>query len=83
MDPLVPDLGTTPPYQMLGAGTRLRSRSETALTRLELAELLLAQYPDEKAEAAEHLDFAIGELREMKMQPALERALKRREILEV
>jgi len=44
--------------------------------------LLLAHYPEEKAEALEHLDFAISELREMKMQPALERALKQRENLE-
>ena len=59
----------------------LRHRPEIALTRLELAELLLDHYPDERAEAMEHLDFAIGELRDMKMQPALERALSRREIL--
>ncbi len=65
--------------KLLGAGTRLRFRPEIALTRLQLAELLLAHYPDEKAVALEHLDFAIGELREMKMQPALERALKHRE----
>ena len=38
-------------------------------------------YPDEKPEALEHLDFAINEFREMKMQPALERALKHKEIL--
>ena len=61
--------------------TRLRFRPEIALTRLELAELLLEQYPDEKAEALKHLDFAISELREMKVQPALERALKQREAL--
>ena len=53
-----------------------------ALTRLELAELLLDHYPHDRAEALEHLDFAIGELRDMKMQPAPERALSRREILE-
>jgi len=29
----------------------------------------------------EHLDFAINEFREMKMQPSLERALKHKEIL--
>jgi hypothetical protein len=54
-----------------------RERQAFALTRLELAELLLAHYPDEKAEALEYLDFTISELREMKMQPALERALRR------
>ena len=62
--------------------TGLRFRAEIALTRLELAELLLAHYPDDKAEAMEHLDFAISELREMKMQPTLEHALKHREVLE-
>ena len=29
----------------------------------------------------EHLDFAIGEFRDMKMQPSLERAVRHREIL--
>jgi uncharacterized protein (DUF924 family) len=46
-----------------------------------LAELLLEQYPQEKSEAMAHLDFAIGEFREMKMQPSLERALRHKEIL--
>ena len=67
--------------QAMDLATKLRFRPEMALTRLQLAELLLAHYPDEKAEAFEHLDFAIGELREMKMQPALECALKQRETL--
>jgi len=34
-----------------------------------------------RAEALAHLDFAIGELRAMKMQPALERALRHKEVL--
>lgn len=38
-------------------------------------------YPEEKLEALQHLDFAIAEFREMKMQPSLERALKHKEIL--
>jgi len=42
---------------------------------------LLKHYPDEKKEALEHLDFAIKEFREMKMQPSLERALRRKDIL--
>jgi hypothetical protein len=67
--------------EAMDMATRLRFRPEIALTRLELAELLLEHYPDEKAEAREHLDFAIREFREMKMQPSLERALKQREIL--
>ena len=32
-------------------------------------------------EPMEHLDFAITEFREMKMQPSLERALRHKEIL--
>ena len=67
--------------QALEAAGKIRFRPEIALTRLELAELLLDHYPDERAEALDHLDFAITELRDMKMQPALERALSRREIL--
>lgn len=47
-----------------------------------LTELLLEHYPDEKKEALEHLDFAIKEFRDMKMQPSLERALRHKEILE-
>ncbi len=56
-------------------------RPEIALTRLQLAELLLEHYPDERADAIEHLDFAIGEFQEMKMQPSLEQALRHRELL--
>ena len=65
----------------MGTATGLAFRPEIALTRLQLAELLLEHYPGPKAEALEHLDFAIGEFREMKMQPSLERALKQRENL--
>ncbi len=61
--------------------TDTRFRPEIALTRLGLAELLLEHYPEEKPEALEHLDFTIGEFREMKMQPSLERALKHKDIL--
>jgi tetratricopeptide (TPR) repeat protein len=61
--------------------TEMRFRPELALTRLQLAELLLEHYPKEKKEALEHLDFAIKEFREMKMQPSLERALRHKEIL--
>ncbi len=52
-----------------------------ALSRLQLAELLLEHYPSERKEALEHLDFAIKEFREMKMQPSLERALRHKDIL--
>jgi tetratricopeptide (TPR) repeat protein len=61
--------------------SEMRFRPELALTRLQLAELLLEHYPDEKKDALEHLDFAIKEFREMKMQPSLERALRHKEIL--
>ena len=61
--------------------TEMRFRPELALSRLQLAELLLERYPDEKKEALEHLDFAIREFREMKMQPSLERALRHKDIL--
>jgi len=61
--------------------TEIRFRPELALTRLQLAELLLEHYPKEKSEALEHLDFAINEFREMKMQPSLERALRHKDIL--
>jgi tetratricopeptide (TPR) repeat protein len=67
--------------EAMDMATRLRFRPEIALIRLQLAELLLEHYPDEKAQALEHLDFAIGEFREMKMEPTLERALKQRETL--
>jgi tetratricopeptide (TPR) repeat protein len=61
--------------------TEIRFRPELALTRLQLAELLLEHYPKERAEALEHLDFAIAEFQDMKMQPSLERALRHKEIL--
>jgi tetratricopeptide (TPR) repeat protein len=62
--------------------TEMRFRPELALTRLELAELLLEHYTKERTEAVEHLDFAINEFRDMKMQPSLERALRHKDILE-
>jgi len=61
--------------------TEMKFRPELALTRLQLAELLLERYPKERAEALEHLDFAISEFRDMKMRPWLERALRHKEIL--
>ncbi len=60
---------------------RIRCRPAIALTRLQLAELLLAHYPDKGTEAQEHLDFAIAEFREMKMRPSLERALRHKGLL--
>jgi len=60
---------------------RMRLRPEKALTALGLAELLLGGSDAEQAEAQPHLDFAIAELQEMKMQPALERALANKGLL--
>ena len=67
--------------QAIDVCTRARCRPELALSRLQLAELLLEHYPDERATAIEHLDFAIAEFRDMKMQPSLERALSHRRLL--
>jgi tetratricopeptide (TPR) repeat protein len=61
--------------------TEMRFRPELALTRLQLAELLLEHHPNERAEALEHLDFAIKEFQDMRMQPSLERALRHKDIL--
>ena len=60
--------------------TGMNLRPELALTRLQLAELLFEHYPRERAEALEHLEFAITEFQEMKMQPSLERALRQKEM---
>jgi hypothetical protein len=56
-------------------------RPEQALVHLETAELLLDAFPERRDEAIAHLDAAIPELRDMRMRPALERALGRRELL--
>jgi tetratricopeptide (TPR) repeat protein len=64
--------------------TKIRFRPEVALTRFELAKLLLFEAKDAstdqattlRSEAQAHLDFAISEFEAMKMQPALERALR-------
>jgi tetratricopeptide (TPR) repeat protein len=61
--------------------TEMPFRPELALTHLQLAELLLDHYPNEKKEAVEHLYFCIKEFREMKMQPSLDRALRHKVIL--
>ena len=61
--------------------TEMPFRPELALSKLQLAELLFEHYPDEKKEALEHIDFAIKEFREMKMQPSLERVLRHKDIL--
>jgi tetratricopeptide (TPR) repeat protein len=59
--------------QALESATRVEFRPELALTRVELAEVLLQEA--DHAGALEQLDAAIPALREMGMRPALERAL--------
>jgi DNA-binding NarL/FixJ family response regulator len=62
--------------QALEAAHKIRFRPELALTHLRLAELLLEDADDTtRSEGQQHLDVALPELRDMKMQPGLERAL--------
>jgi ATP/maltotriose-dependent transcriptional regulator MalT len=64
----------------LESAGKIRFRPELALTHVSLAELLLHDGDETaRSEALEHLDLAIPELRDMKMQPGLERALALRE----
>jgi hypothetical protein len=55
--------------------------SRTCFTHLQFAELLLEHYPDKNEKVLEHLDFAIKEFQEMKMQASLGRALRHKDIL--
>jgi serine/threonine protein kinase len=68
--------------EALDACTRMRLRPEKALTALGLAELLLGGDESEQTEARSHLDLALAELAELKMQPSLERALGLKALLE-
>jgi DNA-binding CsgD family transcriptional regulator/tetratricopeptide (TPR) repeat protein len=62
--------------QALEAAGKIRFRPELALTHLRLAELLLEEAGDiARSAALTHLNTAIPELRDMKMQPALKWAL--------
>lgn len=61
--------------QALAGAERIGFRSEAALCRLQLADVLLAEGDGQHAEARRQLDAAIAELRELTMRPALERAL--------
>jgi DNA-binding CsgD family transcriptional regulator len=62
--------------QALDVCSRARCRPELALTRLALAELLLAEFPDDQAMAVEQLRMAISEFDSMHVQPSLTRALE-------
>jgi DNA-binding NarL/FixJ family response regulator len=62
--------------QALDSTNKIRFRPELAMTHISLAELLLQEAEGAaRSEALAHLDLAIPELQDMKMQPALERAL--------
>jgi DNA-binding CsgD family transcriptional regulator len=65
--------------QAIGICEKVRFRPELALTRLDLAELLLVHYPDERKEALAHLEFSMDEFGAMHMQPYLARASELRE----
>jgi DNA-binding CsgD family transcriptional regulator len=65
--------------QALQSAHKIGFRPELALTHLSMAEGLLQGDDPLRSEPLEHLDIAIPELRDMKMQPALEHALALRE----
>jgi ATP/maltotriose-dependent transcriptional regulator MalT len=68
--------------QALESAGKIRFRPELAWTHLRFAELLQYEVDDAtRSDALEHLDVAIPELRDMHMQPGLERALALRETL--
>jgi ATP/maltotriose-dependent transcriptional regulator MalT len=56
------------------ATTKIGFRPEVALSRVQLARILIEHFPLERDSALMHLDLAIGELESMEMQPALEEA---------
>jgi DNA-binding CsgD family transcriptional regulator len=62
--------------QALEVAGKIRCRPELALTHLRLAEMLFQETDDAaRSEALAYLDTVIPELRDMNMQPALQRAL--------
>ena len=73
---LVPDSGATPSSPMLAAGTRLRFRPETAPHPAWTCRVAPGALSGREGRGAGASRFRHRELREMKMQPALERALK-------
>jgi DNA-binding CsgD family transcriptional regulator len=59
--------------QALYAANKIRFRPELALTHLRFAELLVVER--DGSEARQHLEAALSEFTDMKMQPALQRGL--------
>lgn len=68
--------------QALEVAGRVRFRPEIALIHLQMAELLLEDRAEARAEALAHLEFATAEFREMKMGPALGRAIRLAQVAE-
>jgi DNA-binding CsgD family transcriptional regulator len=64
--------------QALDAAGRVFFRPEIALIHLQLGELLLKHFGDERSAALAHLDFATTEFESMRMTPALNQALRLR-----
>ena len=62
--------------QALDVCTQVQFRPELALVRLDLAELLLEDFVEERAHALELLSIATAEFRDMHMQPSLDRAVR-------
>jgi DNA-binding CsgD family transcriptional regulator len=62
--------------QALEVDRKVRFRPDLALTRLDLAELLLEHFPDQRGDAIDLLQLAIAEFADMGMQPSLEYALQ-------
>jgi len=59
----------------LRVALKVEDRTSVANSRFDLARLLFEHFPEEKAAAAEHLNFATGEAQDMKMKPLLEECL--------
>ena len=63
-------------HEAIEFGDQVGYRTELALTRLDLARLMLEHKPDQRVEALEYLSMATSEFEAMGMQPALEAALQ-------
>jgi class 3 adenylate cyclase len=59
----------------LAVAQKLGVRPEVAIVRQDLARLLFEHFPNERAAAAEHVNFATTEAQAMKIKPLLEECL--------
>ncbi len=62
--------------------SKSRFRPEIALSQLALAEIVIDHFPERQNEASWYLDRAVAELRDMRMEVALQSALRRRRLLD-